>query len=209
MNSSSVDIRSNKKQPEDRVVRLASLLRIGTWALMGALAVMLILFITWIFIVPTNANGDDFLSTSTVDNLKISFGFNLTSLQTGMTLGSKVWVFLGVTVYALWGFYCISRLHSLFGNFKSKNIFITRNIKLLRSFGYALIVGVFLNWAIFAVTFLAIRIASQSSISDIFDMNISFNSSWVIKLVMIGMAFLAAWIMEIGCELYTDREYTI
>ncbi len=206
MNNSAVDIETEKKQPEDRVVRLASFLRIGTWALMGLVGFAFLLLITLLLFAPTNANGHDFLSYETVDDFKIKL--ELAEFKNGISLGLKTWIFLYFSVVVLWAFYCISRLHSLFGNFKNRNIFITRNSRLLRSFGYALIFGIVLNWLTFAIALLVININSQDSIGNILSNDFS-PSSWITKFMMIGMAFLAAWIMEIGCELYSDSEYTI
>jgi len=174
---------------------------------MTALALLTILLLGWLLVVPTNPEGLNFLSIVSVDEIKLNF--NSGHLQTGMTSTTKLLFFGYFAMQACWGWYSISRLHYLFHNFKHNKIFTNQNTKLIRHFGYALIIGVILTWLTFVSVFLLHSNTSPGFLGSISQLEVQLDADLMIKLIMIGMIFLSAWIMEIGCELYNDSEYTV
>lgn len=115
---------------------------------------------------------------------------------------------------ALIGFfhaYCFTRLHILFDNFCNNEIFVKQNSELLRSLGYALLVGFFLGGFLDFGILLAIAALDTSVLSfgSLPNLKLTVGTDEVKCFMAIGMIFLSAWILEIGRDLYSEAELTI
>jgi len=188
-----------RTKAENRIARIASILRFGTGLLMATVVLVLILIIASLIVSPTASSGSLVSHFDTTD-------FNFKFEPEDLTGSSKLFAGAIFTIHMLWALYCVSRIHHLFGNFKSKKVFVYQNTKLLRHLGYALIAAP-LFWWIAIGSFLLVNSTPTEVISHI--KVFSLDGDLIVKVLMIGSIFLSAWVLEIGRELYNDAEYTI
>jgi len=191
-----------RSHAEHRISRIASLLRIATWLLIVFVFVIMVSIVAWLIWQPTAAGSSDFLSGITLDEGRVHFELDN---SVGVTTGTKFFVSFLFISYAVFHLYCVTRLHFLFGNFKRNKIFATDNVKLLRSLGYALIIGIFIHWLVFS----GLAIYAESLEKVLQSIKFTYDGSFIKSAVVVGMAFLSAWVLDIGRELYTEAEYTI
>jgi len=200
-------MQSRRVSAEMRVVRIASVLRIGTGTLIVIVPIMFLLAIWLLTLAPTASTGPNFFQF--IDTTPTGFSLNY-NVNEELTSSTKLGLILCITLYALWALYCVLRIHFLLGNFKSKNIFIHDNTILLRNLGFALIapVAIVIVGQLIYAAFL-FSTSQAEALNHLYDINFKLNGRLLTKLLMIGSVFLSAWVIEIGRELYNDSEFTI
>lgn len=198
---------SPREIAESRVIKIASYLRVVTWISLSLSALLFLWVVGALFWSPTGPSGSPGLERLITDgnlNFQIPFEIGELTLQSKLLLGGYL------TFIVLFVTYCFMRLHILFGNFRNNLIFVKKNSELLRSLGYALVIGALLGGLLNYSFLFAISALDTSSQSfNLPDLKFTIGTSEILSVLTIGMVFLSAWILDIGRELYSEAELTI
>lgn len=197
-----------RESAENRVAKISSFLRLGTGCLLFLHILGLVLLVAWLVWSPTATSDAGVFKEFDLSGgeLKVSSGF----WSNELSMHNKVLIFGYCALIALFSAYCVSRIHNLFGNFINKEIFTQRNSKLLRHLGYALILGIIFGKLLYlGVIVTAVALDTSSLLEPDIKLTLSISTNFMLKVLMIGMVFLFAWVLDIGRELYADVKFTI
>lgn len=195
---------SQRDIAEERVVKIAGYLRVCTGFLLMLTLFWLVFVLVWTLWTPTASQNTSLYEQLIIDG---ELKAKLTFADAEFSMQAK-WLISAVgLIIALFSMYFFSRLHALFGNFRHKQIFIRRNSQLLRHLGYALIAGLVFD-KVLKVVVLAANLA-ESGWWVLGSMEYTLGASTIFMVIIIGLLFLTAWILDIGRELFVDAELTI
>lgn len=200
------DIHSQRYIAEQRVTKIAGYLRIGTGCLLLLTLLWLIFILVWAVWTPTTNHDAGLLQQLITDGkLNVTLSFS----DTEMTMKAKLLISaIGLSI-ALFSMYFLSRLHALFGNFRRKRIFTKRNSQLIRHIGYALVAALVFEKILNIAVLVALGLFTDSGWWVLSSQEYTLGVSTIFFLIIIGLVFLTAWILDIGRDLYVDAELTI